>query len=117
MTFDTTLWVVCGNIAEFEQYVKLKFKSTSEIISQYRYLFGTANLHGLTEVHGVFYGSWRQREDIDDIISQISIINKTKPNLDLRLPSYPWEINSQDSRIGSLGFIATDSGIIEGTYR
>ena len=68
MPFDITLWVVCGNIAEFEQYVKLKFKSTSEIISQYRYLFGTANLHGLSEVHGVFYGSWRQREDIDDII-------------------------------------------------
>jgi hypothetical protein len=111
MSFDTTLWVVCGNIAEFEKYVNLKCKSTSEIISRYRYLFFTPNLYGLTEVHGVFYGSWRQREDIDDIISQISIINKTKPNLDLRLPSY------QDSRIGSLGFIATDSGIIEGTYR
>ena len=110
MTFDRILWVVCGTYAEYEQYLRMKSKKPPNHYSlrnsRYQYLSSIDNLRGLTEVHGVFYGSWRERMDIEHIIALINIINKTSKTFGVPTDT------PKDSRIGSLGFMATENGIV-----
>jgi len=103
MTFDRILWVVCGTYAEYEQYIRTK---SPKAFNRYQYLSSIDNLRGLTEVHGVFYGSWRERMDIEHIIALINIINKTSKTFGVPTDT------PKDSRIGSLGFMVAENGIV-----
>lgn len=62
-------YVICGSHNEFLIYVKNKLDkiwnlNTSLSMSDYVYVTHGDQLRGLRNVHGVLYGSWRQRGDI-----------------------------------------------------
>lgn len=68
-------FVVCGNLQEFENYVRNKNSDSRD----YRYVFDRRTLMGFNNPHGCFYGSWRQREDIQEILMDL-IVRTTSGN-------------------------------------
>jgi 2-iminoacetate synthase ThiH len=69
-------FVICGNSNEYFDYLLRSKKSPQEYI----YLHDITQLHGYSEVHGVFCGTYREREDINEVVHAIKRIN--------RLPSF-----------------------------
>lgn len=65
-------FVVCGNLQEFKDYVRNK----NSDLYDYRYVYDTNTLRGFSNPIGCLYGTWREKEDIQDIIMQL-IISKT----------------------------------------
>lgn len=64
-------YVICGSKNEFEFYVRSKLDEiwnrnilAEGSMSDYVYVTHGDQLRGLRNVHGVLYGSWRQRGDI-----------------------------------------------------
>lgn len=62
--------VVAGTHQEFENY-----KRQNQFTSHYRYVGSPDMLRGLRDPHGVFIGSWRQREDIKEILNNLIAAN------------------------------------------
>jgi hypothetical protein len=42
------------------------------------YISNTKSLSGLSEVHGVFIGTWKEREDIEDILDMLSTMRNPR---------------------------------------
>jgi len=72
------LWVISGNIHEYNNYIAEKNRK-GEDIRNLVYLIDADKLHGYSEVHGVFIGTWRNRTDINEIIYKIGTINGKRP--------------------------------------
>lgn len=74
------IYIVAGNVHQFNDYVN---KKTQEAIrnctpyKKYVYVSHPDTLRGLSSIKGFFIGTWRDRNDIDEIREAISII-KTK---------------------------------------
>ena len=62
-------FVVCGNQEEFERYVRTKSTDSYD----YRYVFARMTLMGHNNPHGCFYGSWRKREDVQEILMELIV--------------------------------------------
>jgi hypothetical protein len=67
------IYIIAGNHQEFLNYVKKKLEwrhhsgETSASMSDYVDVACPRNLRGIKEPHGVFIGSYKEREDIDEI--------------------------------------------------
>ena len=72
------LWVISGNIHEYNNYITEKGRK-GEDIRDLVYLIDANKLHGYSEVHGVFIGTWKNRTDINEIIYKIGTINGKRP--------------------------------------
>ena len=68
-------YIICGDSREYFDYLKRINKSTNTHV----YLHDVAQIRGLSAVHGVFVGSWRERPDINDIVWAIRVINDKHP--------------------------------------
>ena len=64
-------YIVCGDSREYFDYLK----RTNTGPRTHVYLHNAEQLRGLSEVHGVFVGSYRERPDIEEIIRAIRLIN------------------------------------------
>lgn len=64
-------YVIAGNKQEYEAYIQKKGYSDSE----YMYVDDASVLEGKHNVHGYYVGSWREREDIEDIKATIVACN------------------------------------------
>ena len=60
-------YVICGNKAEYDEYVRKNFKENGQ--REYIYLYDVLGLKGIANPSGVFVGTWYERPDIPDIIS------------------------------------------------
>ena len=66
------IYVVCGT---HEQYTNYCWKKQHEgSTAKYIYVNSVDILRGLSEIEGVYIGTWRYRPDIEEIKQQISII-------------------------------------------
>ena len=68
-------YIICGDSREYFDYLKRINISTNTHV----YLHDVAQIRGLSQVHGVFVGSWRERPDINDIVWAIRVINDKHP--------------------------------------
>jgi hypothetical protein len=69
-------YIIAGNLAEFDQYRRTKPLSTT---TDYVYVRAERQLIGIQNPHGVFYGSWRNRDNIKEIVQRL-VINSTQFN-------------------------------------
>jgi hypothetical protein len=65
-------YVVCGDSRQYFDYLRRNNKDPRTHV----YLHDAQQLLGLSEVHGVFVGSYRERPDIEEIIRAIRWINR-----------------------------------------
>ena len=68
-------FVITGTHSEFEFFVKSKLKAHPELYERkdFIYISGPDMFFGHEEVGGWFYGSWRERKDILQILDMLSI--------------------------------------------
>ena len=71
------VWVVSGNISEFEHYVRNKPLNGDK---KYHYVQCADHLRGVRNPHGVLVGNWKHRDDIIQILDQLII--STSENTD-----------------------------------
>lgn len=93
-------YVVAGNYDEYKAYVKRK----PRIEFYYKYVVGVDTLRGLSEIDGFYYGTYKDRPDIDDIIVQIAVIKSRMVWSDVKPAQYQWTSDS------SRGIIAQELG-------
>ena len=92
-------YVVAGNYDEYKAYVKRK----PRIEFYYKYVVDVETLRGLSEIDGFYYGTYKDRSDIDDIIVQIAIIKSKMIWDDLKPAQYQWVGDS-----GKIGVVAQE---------
>lgn len=63
-------YVVAGNYNQFLNYCK---KNSGDDVF-YTYVYGPDQLRGLSEISGVFIGTFEERNDIEEIRLQIKLI-------------------------------------------
>ena len=79
------LYIIAGNRQEFEFFIRKKADDLVKdgypiSLSHFVYVSSPETLLGHRDVHGWFYGSYRQRKDLRDIVMQIRVINNIPSN-------------------------------------
>lgn len=80
------IFVISGNHAEFKTFMHKKMNQLCEqyneegrmfniSMSNFVYVSGPDTLRGHHNIHGYFYGTFRNRSDIRDIVRQIRLCN------------------------------------------
>jgi hypothetical protein len=74
------LFIVAGNRQEYDFFIRKKADELAKTgypisLSHFVYVSNFETLRGQRDVHGWFYGSYRQRADLTEIVMQIQIIN------------------------------------------
>jgi hypothetical protein len=67
---DQMKYVIAGNGMQYQHYIRSNRLSGLD----YRYVSDIDSIRGLSDISGVFTGTWYDREDIMDIINQIMVI-------------------------------------------
>jgi hypothetical protein len=85
------LFIVAGNKREYDFFIRKKADELAKTgypisLSHFVYVSGYETLLGHRDVHGWFYGSYRQRKDLRDIVTQIQISNSI-PHSNTTLPN------------------------------
>jgi hypothetical protein len=80
-------FVICGNSKEYHDYIRMNNKSPRE----YVYLHDTGQFYGMSEVHGVFVGTYRERPDIEAVVRTIRLINRIPGSQYIIPPLQPYE--------------------------
>jgi len=80
MAAGNKLFIVTGTRAEFEYFIRKKAQELHEdgypiTLSDFVYLDNLDKIRGRKEVHGYFYGSYRERADLKDILIYIRLAN------------------------------------------
>lgn len=69
------IYVIAGNEPQAYEYINRKLEErilageNLNKIDDYKYVHSANVLRGIEDPHGVFIGTWRDREDIRDIIA------------------------------------------------
>jgi hypothetical protein len=79
------LYIVAGNRQEYDFFIRKKADELSKTgypisLSHFVYVTSSLTLLGNRDVHGWFYGSYRQRKDLRDIVMQIRVSNNIPSN-------------------------------------
>lgn len=88
-------YVVAGNYSQFTNYVNKNLKDGVFYI----YVYGPDQLRGLSEISGVFIGTFEERKDIEEIRLQIKLI-KGRHTFSSLKPSYWSETNTSGNQSG-----------------
>ena len=90
-------YVVAGNHDQYKAFVHKKTQQLSEMgvtdISYSHFVYVGAdgfNLKGISNPHGWFYGTWRERSDIKNILTVLKVCTTDKPNETLN--DLYWEV-------------------------
>lgn len=83
-------FVISGNHYQYLDFVKKKVSegwpnNTSLSMSNFIYVDDVSKLKGYSSPHGYFVGSWREREDIRDIVQQLWIAHRDSSQISLGL--------------------------------
>lgn len=73
-------YVVCRSMSEFITYRNTKIKQLDRNNQQYRildfvFVDTPIKLRGCRDIHGVFYGNWKQNPEIKEILETIHMNN------------------------------------------
>jgi hypothetical protein len=74
---DEKIYVIAGNYMEFRDFVEkniqeeLQRGNRSITLSHYIFVTDIAQLRGLRNPHGYFYGTWRERLNIIEILMNL----------------------------------------------
>jgi hypothetical protein len=84
------LFIVAGNKREYDFFIRKKADELAKTgypisLSHFVYVSSYQTLRGHKDVHGWFYGSYRQRADLGEIVMQIRITNNI-PSSEVVLP-------------------------------
>jgi hypothetical protein len=85
------LFVITGNRQEFEFFIRKKADDLVKTgypisLSHFVYVTSSLTLLGHRDVHGWFYGTYRQHPDIKDIVMRIRLANNI-PSSEAILPN------------------------------
>jgi len=85
------LFIVAGTWQEYTEFIRRKADELVKTgypisLSHFVYVSNVYTLRGRRDIHGWFYGSYRQRTDLKDIVMQIRVINNI-PYSDTILPN------------------------------
>lgn len=91
------LFIVAGTRQEYEFFIRKKADELAKTkyltktgypisLSHFVYVSGYETLRGHRDIHGWFYGTYRRRQDIKDIVMQIRVSNNI-PHSDRILPN------------------------------
>ena len=85
------LFIVAGNRQEYDFFIRKKADELAKTgypisLSHFVYVSNFETLRGQRDVHGWFYGSYRQRADLTEIVMQIRITNNI-PSSKVILPN------------------------------
>lgn len=85
------IYVIAGTMAEYDNFIRRKAQQlfaegqTSISLSDFMFVSRPDQLRGLRDVHGYFIGTYRNRNDIREIVDTIRIINNI-PSSDYVIP-------------------------------
>ena len=79
------LFIVTGNKREYDFFIRKKADDLVKdgypiSLSHFVYVSSPDVLRGQRDVHGWFYGSYRQRADLTEIVMQIRVSNNIPSN-------------------------------------
>jgi hypothetical protein len=74
------VWVVCGNMCEFDIYVRNKPLNGDK---KYTYVQSADHLRGVRNPHGVLVGNWKHRDDIIQILDHLITTSENTDKLQL----------------------------------
>lgn len=77
-------YVIAGHVSEYTTWLKRKKYSSNEFV----YVGSIKHLQGVIEPHGFFIGSWYNRSDISEIITELSVRSFPNKELDKVLDIY-----------------------------
>lgn len=82
------IFVIAGNHDQYRQFIRKKAdemweKGQQVTLSDFVYVSGPEVLRGFNKVHGFFYGSFRERADLPEIVTLIRIINNIDPGVQI----------------------------------
>lgn len=85
------LFIVTGTRQEYDFFIRRKAEELAKTgypisLSHFVYVSCYETLRGQRDIHGWFYGTYRQRKDIKDIVMQIRVTNNI-PHSDRILPN------------------------------
>ena len=85
------LFIVTGTKQEYDFFIRRKADELAKTgypisLSHFVYVSTFETLRGQRDVHGWFYGSYRQRKDLRDIVIQIRV-NNNIPYSEMILPN------------------------------
>ena len=94
MNSDDKIFVVAGNLVEFKQFMHKKldqlWKEYNEqgkifniSMSNFVYVSSLDSLAGHRNIHGYFYGTFRNRPDLRDIVRHIRLRNNIPDGVQL----------------------------------
>ena len=74
------IFIVAGNHQQYKEWVRKNIDrfyaiNTSISLSNFVYVSGPEIFRGYNEVHGYYIGSYKDREDIEQIQQMIRIVN------------------------------------------
>jgi hypothetical protein len=81
--YGKPFFVITGNLSEFHYYRRCKMDELNLIgksVQQmdFRYVGHPHAFRGHQDISGAFYGTWRTRSDIVEIIKELSHIQRSK---------------------------------------
>jgi len=85
------LFIVAGTWQEYTEFIRRKADELVKTgypisLSHFVYVSCHDTLRGRRDIHGWFYGTYRQRKDLKDIVMQIRVTNNI-PYSDTILPN------------------------------
>lgn len=90
-SYPEDIFVVAGNRHQFDQYTKEKWEiwtkewnnnpSNPMMYPNYIYVENEKRLIGLSKVKGFFIGTWKERDDIEEIKLRIELIKGRSPQV------------------------------------
>lgn len=104
------VYVVAGNVAQFNHYRNKKLLEGSS--KQYYYVHSPESLRGLSRVHGVFIGTWKERNDIELIHLEIRNIKSKMAHQEALDKASAYIAQDIDQEILSKQVTATQAGNI-----
>jgi hypothetical protein len=75
-------FVIAGTAEQARQWIKTdterrwRLGQTSANMSEYVVVFNPTQLRGVSDPHGVFVGTWRQRDNIFDIVQNLMLATR-----------------------------------------
>lgn len=76
MSQHNALFIIAGNRKEYQQWVRKQIENRSTLCSKTMiYVDGPQTFLGWRDINGYFVGSYRDREDIEDILIRLDATN------------------------------------------
>ena len=88
-------YVIAGKMSEFIDWLNRNNMS----VKDWRYLGDVDFLRGQSEVHGIFIGTWRERQDMSQIFSVLLTMQSTNPGISRAFLEYQIYLKEKNASV------------------